>query len=216
MRTSKPYSTISYNTESFLQKKLNNLIRDGVLDFWVYIKHLPEVDEKRSHIHLFVIPAKLVNTSSFLQHFVEADISSPDKPPLRCLPCQSSKFGDWYLYSRHDKDYLASKMQARKYSYRDCDFICSDGDYFNELIRSTDFSAQQRFGRFRDLVLNGAKFYDLVAQGFIPVPLINQYAKVYEALLAVSCNRNGGCTHTPTDGEVVPDFTLTDDYCVFK
>lgn len=216
MRTSKPFSTISYNTESFLQKKLNNLIRDGVLDFWVYIKHLPEVDEKRSHIHLFVIPAKLVDTSSFLPHFVEADISSPNKPPLRCLPVQSSKFGDWYLYGRHDKDYLASKMQSRKYSYSDCDFVCSDADYFNELIRLTDFSVQQRFGRFRDLVLNGAKFYDLVAQGFIPVPLINQYAKAYEALLVVSYTCNGGCTHTPTNGEVAPDFDLTDDRCVFS
>ena len=42
MKTSKPISTISFNTESFLRGKLRELEAAGILEFWAYIKHDPE------------------------------------------------------------------------------------------------------------------------------------------------------------------------------
>ena len=213
MRTSKPFSTISYNTESFLIRKLTQLQRSHMLDFWAFVKHLPEDDERKSHIHLICIPSKIVDTSSFLEYFVEANLTTPGALPLRCLPCMSSKFSDWYLYCSHDPDYLATKMLSRKFRYTDSDFVTSDPDYFFELIKTSDCTFHLRFAKFRDLVLGGAKFHHLIAQGFVPLPLINQYYKAYEALVSVACER--GSSYAP-DGEVRPDVVLTDDRLAFK
>lgn len=47
MKTSKPISTISYNSKPYLVKKLNDLKKAGILEFWSFIEHEPESDEIR-------------------------------------------------------------------------------------------------------------------------------------------------------------------------
>ena len=44
MKTSKPFSTISYNTADFLSVKLNDLVNRRKIAFWAYVEHLPEED----------------------------------------------------------------------------------------------------------------------------------------------------------------------------
>ena len=65
MNTRSPISTISYNTEQFLIRELNKLIReDRIIEFYAFIYHYPEEDEKNGHRHLFVIPSTTVDTFS--------------------------------------------------------------------------------------------------------------------------------------------------------
>lgn len=45
MRTSKPISTISYNTLPFLKEKLDDLVNNQVLEFYFFIWHHAEDDE---------------------------------------------------------------------------------------------------------------------------------------------------------------------------
>lgn len=178
MRTSSPFSTISYNTIPFLKAKLQELMQLGKIEFYSFISHLPEEDEKKDHIHLFVIPNGLYDTQSFIDYLIEPD-KDITKPPLKCIRCVHSKFSDWYLYGIHDIDYLATKCESRKYHYNKEDFVVADYDYFNELIHSCDFSKYKAFSKFRESVKSGVSFKELFEKGFIPVQQIRQYERAY-------------------------------------
>lgn len=182
MNTRSPIATISYNTDSFLIENLNVLIKEGVIEFYAFISHLPEDDEKKIHKHLFVIPSSTIDTFVLNDRLAELDILHPDLPPLGCIRWVHSKFSDWYMYGLHDKDYLASKGESRKYHYDKSDFIVSEYDYFAELIHTSDFSKYKVFNKIRDLVASGVSFRELFSNGFIPVQQIIQYKKAYNLL----------------------------------
>lgn len=182
MRTSKPFSTISYNTTDFLIVKLDELLKRGVVDFWAFIEHLPEDDETKKHKHLFIVPSRLMDSSAFISALLEVDVLYPLNKPLGCMPCRSSKFSDWFLYSIHDKRYLLSKGQSRKYSYCADDFVCSNIDYFNDLRHQIDFSKLRGTQFLVDALENGVSFESLVRNGQIPIQLLKQYEYAYYML----------------------------------
>lgn len=146
MKTARPFSTISYNTEDFLKSKLNKWIDEGKIGFWAYIKHYPEEDEEKEHIHLYIDPEERIDTLQLTNELIEI---VPKQPPLRCRPCRNSKFDHWYLYDLHDKDYLESIGQSRKYHYNSDDMICSDTSDLKERIHQIDFT---RFSNLRTAI----------------------------------------------------------------
>lgn len=121
MRTSKPISTISYNTIDFLVDTLQRLKYMRIISYYEFIVHLPDKDDKKQHIHLYIEPNKVLDTETFSNYFIES-VSDNDKP-LKCIHWQNSKFGDWYWYSLHDKDYLKAKMLERNCFYNDKDIF---------------------------------------------------------------------------------------------
>lgn len=203
MRTSKPFSTISYNTPEFLSQKLNDLVQRRVISFFAFVKHFKEEDEKKDHIHLIIFPNGLYQTDALHDYLLEPDLTDLTKKPLGIMPCQSSKFADWFLYVSHDTAYLASKGQTRKYHYLEEDFITSDDDYFHELIRTIDRSKYAKTQDFVDQVRNGVPFIELVTRGQIPAPQFNQWRSMYEYLVEYSTHRNGRETHTPNEEDWV-------------
>ena len=198
MKTSRPFSTISYNTRDFLRSKLEELYSRNILSFYAFIHHEPEEDEKKDHIHLFLVPNGTQNTDTIRDYFKEYDPTNPLKP-RGCLPCNSSKFGDWYLYSLHNPDYLAAKGQAREFIYTESEMEVSDDLYFGELKGQVDFSPLRRLAAVRSAAENGTPFSDLVRSGFIPVPLINQYEKTYNICVSSYVFRNGRRGHEEDD-----------------
>lgn len=183
MITRTAISTISYNSEQFLIRELNKLIReDKIIEFYAFIYHYPEEDEKKPHRHLFVIPSSTVDTFSLNERLQQIDVQNPDKPPLGCISWCHSKFADWFLYSIHDRDYLASKCESRKFHYEKQEVVVSDWDYFNELIHRSDFSKYKAFAKFRDMISSGVNFRELFSNGFIPVQQIVQYKKAFNLL----------------------------------
>lgn len=183
MRCTTPISTISYNSDSFLVETLNKLIDEHYIEFWAFIQHLPEEDERKAHKHLYVIPACLIDTMMLQSRLQELDINNPDLPPLGSIRFVRSKFADWYLYSLHDRDYLASKNEQRKFHYTKEEFVCSDPDYMSELVHTSDFSKYKVFANFRDSVKSGVSFKELFQNGFIPVQQIIQWKKAYNLML---------------------------------
>lgn len=175
-------STISYNTDEFLIFKLNELIKNHSIEFWTFINHIPEEDETKPHKHLFIIPSGSVDTFELSDFLKEIDVANPLLPPLGTIFWKHSKFVDWYLYSLHDIDYLASKCESRLYHYSKSEFVVSDYDYFNELIHSCDFSQYTKHKKLREAVLSDVSFRDLFANGFIPVQQIGQYNLAYNLL----------------------------------
>lgn len=197
MRTSKPFSTISYNTPGFLQVKLDDLVKRRVIAFYAFIEHIKEEDEKKDHIHLIVFPDGQYQTQALVDYLQEPDMTNLTNKPLGIMPCQSSKFGDWYLYCAHDSGYLASKSQTRKYHYTEEDFKSSSPDYLHELIRTIDRSKYAKSQDFVEAVLRGVSLSDMLVKGQIPAPQFNQWKAMYDFLRAGDVYRSGQVSHTP-------------------
>ncbi len=207
MKTRKPFATISYNTPLFLDRILHDMLEKGIIEFYAFIEHLPEDDETKKHIHLYVEPNGEINTLSFCDKLKQPDVNNPDSPPLGCIRCVSSRFSDWYMYSLHDVDYLATKLETRKYHYSNEDFWLSNTDVFKELIHTSDLTKYKAFKKFRECVESGQSFRDLFSNGFIPVQQINQYERAYYLLrgesMPVRTYRNGRKGHELVDADGV-------------
>lgn len=205
MRTSKPFSSISYNSTAYLQSKLKELTDGGKLRFATFIEHFREDDEKKVHKHIFFIPDGVIDTNALLKELDEVDLKNPGQL-LKCMPCQSSKFGDWYLYAIHDSAYLGSKGQSRKYHYKQEDLFSTDSDYLNELIHTIDYSKTEKIKQFYEQVKEGKRLSELVQQGLIPIQQFLQYQRLYDMIVGESTYRNGNPNHEeidPKTGEVI-------------
>lgn len=184
MRTSKPFATITYNSNDFLVCKLDDLVKKGKIDFYSFVHHLPEEDETKEHKHLYIVPSSLMDANSLIEYLQEFD-GINDKP-LTCIAPRPSKFGDWFLYGQHDKIYLASKGQSRKYTYGIDEFICSDQTYFSELRHSIDYTKINRLKMIADRYEAGESLYSMTMSGLVPIQQLTQV----KALLELGFNTN--------------------------
>ena len=144
-----------------------------------------------------------------MDYLLELDPKNPDKP-LGCIPFHSSKFTDWYLYSVHDKDYLASKGQSRKYSYQKDEVIVSDSDFFNEELHRMDLSKLSKVKALRNAVETGVPFEHMLMTGQIPVQQVYAYKQTYDMILSYldRTHRDGRETHQkidPDTGELITE-----------
>lgn len=196
MRTTKPISTISFNTASYLELKLNELLKAGKISFWAFIEHLPEDDEggNKIHHHVYIEPAKMLQTDDIKSELKEFDPSYPAKP-LGCISFKSSKFADWYMYGLHDVRYLASKSQARKYHYFHEDFKTSDEDDLLFKARSIDRIALSPYAAMEDAQRQGFTFQEFFARGTVPLPQLALFEKAWYLLLDGHTNRNNRPGH---------------------
>lgn len=195
MKTSKPFATISYNSNAFLQAKLDDLITQHSIEFYTFVEHYPEDDETKKHKHLFIVPNGRIDTDQVRSYLTEIDPLKPTNKPLGVLPCKPSKFADWYLYALHDTRYLASKGQTRKYHYLQSDFTTSDNDFFVEEIHTIDLSKLNRVEALVNAVENNVPFAELVKVGLVPLQQFVGYEKAYHLLSTAQTYRNGSIGH---------------------
>lgn len=102
--TAKPIATISFNTEAFLVSTLDRLVKAKKVEEWRYIEHLPESDDKRKHFHVWVRPAKRLDTMEMRELFREQDPTNPK--PLGTTRWAYSDPENWIMYALHDPAYL--------------------------------------------------------------------------------------------------------------
>lgn len=201
MKTRKPVTTISYNSPEYLMLKLEELRRAKIISVWFFLEHQPEEDEKKEHIHLYIMPAKQIQTDDIVDELREFDPLHPEAP-RKCLHFRSChSFPDWYLYTIHDKGYLLSKNQKRKYSYLQEEFVCSDSDELNEMVREIDMTEYSAFARMRSAFDQGLSFQEYFLRGSVPIQQIRQYQIAWEVLLAREEVNRPGESHTPRDPE---------------
>ena len=201
MKTSKPFSTISYNTDKFLKDKLDRLIKRDCISFYAWVEHYAEDDEKKNHKHLYIVPNGQQETNGIRDILEELDPNDKLGKPLKCLDFKSSKFDDWYLYCCHDTGYLATKGQTRKYHYKEDDFVTSSEESLHERIATIDYAKYRKTQDFVDAVMRGVSFYDLVRSGQVPAPQFMQWRNMYQFLVGEVAYRAGRETHTPVDPE---------------
>lgn len=163
MRTSKPLSTISYNSDNFLRNYLNS----SKIQFWAFIHHIGENDEAGSkcHFHVYFEPSKIIDIKSWADESKELDLLHPDKP-LKCMLPRISRFSDWFLYSLHDQDYLLSKLLVKRYHYKMEDFQTSDVDELRIRIRSIEVPNNQIM-RLKKALEVGMNFHQAFWAGLI-------------------------------------------------
>lgn len=106
MATSKPISTISYNTEGFLREKLDDWVKAHIIQAYQYICHKGE-DGDKDHIHLRVEPNKSLDVMTLTEELREYPAGA--LKPLGVRPWRPSKEEDWLLYAIHDTTYLKRK-----------------------------------------------------------------------------------------------------------
>lgn len=199
MKTTKPFSTISYNTNDFLIAKLNKFTENGVLKFWAFINHFPEEDEEKEHTHLYIEPESKMDTLQLANEFIE--FIPGDPRPLRWMPQRPSKWDTWYLYDIHDKDYLASIGQSRKYHYDPGLIFTSDKIYLNELVGHIDYTRYTNLGSMILAARNGVTMDDFIASR--PVKPVHFktiqaiWAQYYKVPDPSELDRNGRLTHSP-------------------
>lgn len=183
MRTTKPISTISFNTTAYLTLKLEEFRRAGRISFWALILHKPEDDEggKKPHHHVYVEPSKMLQTDDLKADLRELDPQRPDKP-LGCLTFTFSKFGDWYMYALHDPRYLASKGQERKFHYQHDDIASSDEDDLLCKARMIDMLSLSPYADMQDAIRHGLSWDQYFARGRVPIPQIRQFQEAWSSL----------------------------------
>ena len=202
MRTSKPFSMISYNTEAFLQEKLDELRQAGLIQFWAFIEHLPEEDEEKAHKHMYVIPARMIDTLRIEKALQEIDLNDLTAKPLGAIFPRPSKFDDWYLYALHDRRYLAYKGQKRKYHYNDKAFVVSCQDTFRELKNLIDYTEINRLSLILEKAENGESLASIIKTSNIPLQLIGQVRQLYDIIVgSFETYRNGRASHQKVDPE---------------
>lgn len=199
MRTSKPISTISYNTLEFLLERLGELYRNHKICDWLLIQHEPEEDEKKQHIHLWIKPNTLIDTMDLQLFFSEIDPNKPDKP-LKCIDFRGSEIDDWILYNMHYEPYLASKGESRKYHYLKEDFFFCDEDSWDDLylhaLKGSDWAKKYQILS----VLNDGDIspVDMIRNGLVPLNLASQLnAYQYMATHYGTTTRGGRPNHEP-------------------
>lgn len=188
MATQKPFSTITYNTQSFLKQTLNTLVNMGMLTYYEFIEHSPDTDDTKKHFHLYMIPAKSINLATFKNYFLEHDPTN-DKP-LCPTVFKSSNYGDWYWYALHDIDYLKSKQLERNIHYHDTDIYSYDRNFHFQLVtenplidfcKMSDMKIRQYIC---DCVYNGVSLQEILTSGYIPLGKTQSSILLYNALCA--------------------------------
>ena len=212
MRTTKAFTTITYNTENFLKIKLDELVKAKKISFYCFIKHKAEEDEKKDHIHLFVDPSAIIQTDDLKDNLIEFDPKNPTLP-LTCLTAKSCKnFGDAYLYFKHDKAYLTSKGQSRKYHYRFEDFRTSSEDELRMRVSEIDMLSITPYAAMLEAQRMGLSWEQFFKQGSVPIPQIYAFEKAWNLLSSASTCRNGREGHEiapiidSDTGEVLDDL----------
>lgn len=196
MRTTKPIATISYNTPQYLKLKLDELLKSKVISFWAFIRHKPEDDEggKKYHNHVYVEPAKMLQTVELCEALKEFDPVTPDKF-LGCINFRFSKFDDWYLYGLHDRAYLAWKQQSRRHTYDASEMVCSDRDELNYLVRNINLLEVSRYADMLNAQRQGVTWNEYFSRGTVPIPQVRAFEYAWNLLVDEKLDRNGRPGH---------------------
>lgn len=176
MRTKKPISTVSYNTEKFFRTKCEELLKNHVISDYMYIKHHAESDEKKDHIHAWMMPNRIIDTMDLQDFFKEIDITKPDGKPLKCIDFRNSVTDEWILYNQHFLPYLATKGESREYTYEKSDFKYADEDTFDDLYYHAFKGSEwaKRYNILQQLNDRRINYADLVLNGTVPLSQASQ------------------------------------------
>ena len=198
MNTSKPISTISYNTEKYLREKIYYWKQQGFIEYGMWILHQPDVDGDKAHYHVYLQPTKLIQTENLINDSIEIDPNwkpldfygdekekeqHEKKQFLKMTVFKSSEPSNWILYGLHDEAYLTQKGLSRNIHYDVSDIQSTCDDTLLDMLSSAfDFRNNKLEFRIIDAVNKGVSWQDMVKSGMIPIRQIAGARLLYSAL----------------------------------
>ncbi len=186
MKTSKPIATISYNSPEFLKAKIEEWKNKGIIEYGMWIKHDPEQDEKKDHYHVFLRPARLIQTMDLENDSCEIDPQHPDKP-FKMIGFRVSKESDWTLYAIHDPAYLMEKGLEREFVYSFSDIQTTCEDTLNDIITHLSDDRKGRLEyRLIDCINRGMNWQEIARSGLIPLRHMSGAKIMYQAITGQS------------------------------
>lgn len=201
----KPLSTISYNSPRFLKAKLDQLIKDGVLDFYCYILHhgesLDDGSVEKDHYHVYLVPGEALDKRQLRQYFIE--FYKKEKLPRGFMPMQNSSWTDWYLYGLHDKEYLDAKGQKRDYHYTDKDMQRSDDTFYWDQVHRIDRTKINPLGAVIQAAQTGMTFQEFVTSCPLSLLQVRSAQFIFEQVQGkgTTLKNAGRQDHEPIDPE---------------
>lgn len=185
MQTSKPIAGISYNSKDFLEGKLKEWRQNKIIEYAMTIRHKAEGDEVKDHWHVFIIPAKRLQTLDLEIDSQEPDPEKPDKP-LKILGLSVSKASDWVMYCLHDPLYLAEKGLERVYHYALEDFWSTDEDHFNMIISELSDCRNTIERRILNMITSGMDLASILHSGLVPMRYVYATKVMYNEISGTS------------------------------
>lgn len=187
MRTSKTLSCISYNSKEFLLAVLTSLVNDGILsDYWGCF-HEADVDSKKAHCHVTIVPNRTIDTEVLFPMFNELVVGENLPRKLICKDARRGglevckSLGDNYLYNKHDSCYLASKHLERNVRDYGEESMFFSSEEFKELLIDAARQVQDT------LIPPAAQCYQALLDGFDSFQLMMEG---YSSQLIESVRRN--------------------------
>ena len=165
MKTTKPISSISWNSIQYLVDRLEELRKAHLIAFWVLIQHHAEEDEKKDHIHFYVEPNRSIDTEVLRENFIEL---VPNSKPLGVNKFEKSNFQNWLWYSIHDKAYLFSKGETRKYNYSISDLISSNDEDLRQRIQENP-RPESEYSKVEELIALGLSDEEIAQAMNVPI-----------------------------------------------
>lgn len=182
MRTSKAVSTISYNSPSFLKGKIEEWKTLGYIEYGMWIRHEPEADEKKAHYHVYLKPAKLIQTTDLEERSQEIDPQNPGKP-FKMVSFRISKEDDWLLYAIHDPVYLSEKGLTRQHCYAFSDVETTCEDTLRDIISHMSDNRKGKLEyRLLECIEMGMTWGEIVRTGIIPIRQMSGALMMYRAI----------------------------------
>ena len=201
MQTTRTISNISYNSLPFFESKTLDLLKRGIIDWCYWVFHYADTDELKDHIHFVLKPSKRINTADLRAFYNEIDPSNPLPKTCTMKWNPMNSMDDWLLYGKHDKAYLNSKGQYRRYCYEWSDFKSTDLDSLKNDIASIDYRKYLVLEWLEDAVRSKTPFFVLVQQGLIPITQRSQYEFQYNALAKAIASEESGVSNRKTTHE---------------
>ena len=213
-KSSKPLSSISYNTPRWLTNRLNELTKAGKIDFWCWILHhgeeLDDGSKEKDHIHVYIVPGEAIDKRQLRNEFIEFQ-KSKKKLPLGFMPMQNSNWQDWYLYGLHDKEYLDSKGQRRIYHYTDKDMQRSDDTFYWDQVHRIDRSKINPLGQVISAARSGISFEEFVTRFPLSLLQVRSAQFIFQQVQAGDLKKRQD--HEPIDpdtGEYISPIDIPD------
>lgn len=201
MRTTKPISTISFNSYEFLKNTLDNEVKNHHITWYAFVRHLPEEDEKREHFHVYIIPNRIIDTGVYQDLFNEYfENGIALEKPRKCLIFVQSKFYDWYMYNTHNITYLMKTFQARKYQYDKREFVTSDADYFDQLTKDCGIEEDAIYKTMKIYIAQNYSWGQFISDYSVPIGKLVAMEHAWNAL-ANDTYRNNRKNHEESEDE---------------
>ena len=189
MTISTPFGFVSYNTENFLETKLNELVNGEIISHYAFILHKGELNpntlqREKLHFHVRIVPTKTIKVNDIKNHFKE--FVDKDSEPLGIVigidNINESIFGHWYYYVLHDTKYLNSKHLKKEFVDYSPEMIKTNNkQILKDFIDNIDYNTIFRDYNIKYYAKRGTPFAQLLDDNILNVSDYRDYDNVLNA-----------------------------------